>query len=77
VDLMIQTRKALCIVEVKRKKEIQRDIIEEMESKVSAIKRRKGMSTFVALVYFGDLSPVVAADGYFSVIVPFQKLLGM
>jgi len=77
VDLLIQTRKALCFVEVKRKKEIQRDIIEEMESKVSAIRRREGMSTFVALVHFGEVSPVVAADGYFSAIIPFKKLLGL
>jgi len=77
VDLLIQTRKALCFVEVKRKKEIQRDIIEEMESKVTAIRRREGMSTFVALVHFGEVSPVVAADGYFSAIIPFKKLLGL
>jgi len=77
VDLLIQTRKALCFVEVKRKKTIQREIIEEVEAKVSAIRRRDGMSTFVALVYFGELSPIVAADGYFSAIIPFRKLLGM
>ena len=77
VDLLVQTRKSLCFVEVKRKKEITRAIIDEMNSKVSAVKRPEGMSAFVALVYFGSLSPVVAADGYFSAIVPFQKLLGV
>ena len=77
VDLLVQTRKSLCFVEVKRKKEITRAIIDEMNSKISAVKRPDGMSAFVALVYFGSLSPVVAADGYFSAIVPFRKLLGI
>lgn len=77
VDLLVQTRKSLCFVEVKRKREITRAVIDEMNSKVAAVKRPEGMSAFVALVYFGSLSPVVAADGYFSAIVPFQKLLGV
>jgi len=77
VDLLVQTRKSLCFVEVKRKKEITRSVIDEMNSKISAVKRPEGMSAFVALVYFGSLSPIVAADGYFSAIVPFRKLLGV
>ena len=77
VDLLVQTRKSLCFVEVKRKREITRAVIDEMNSKVAAVKRPEGMLAFVALVYFGALSPVVAADGYFSAIVPFQKLLGV
>ncbi len=77
VDLLIQTRKALCFVEVKRKKEIGRSIIDEMSGKVASVKRPCGMSAFVSLVYFGTLSPVVAADGYFSAIIPFRKLLGV
>jgi hypothetical protein len=77
VDLLVQTRKSLCFVEVKRKKEITRTVIDEMNSKISAVERPEGMSAFVALVYFGSLSPVVAADGYFSAIVPFRKLLGV
>lgn len=77
VDLLVQTRKSLCFVEVKRKREITREIIDEMNNKISAVRRPDGVSAFVALVYFGALSPVVAADGYFSAIVPFRKLLGM
>ena len=77
MDLLVQARKALCFVEVKRKTEITRAAMDEMNSKVSAVKRPKGVSTFFALLYFGSLSPVVASDGYFSAIVPFRKLLGM
>lgn len=77
VDLLIQTRKALCFVEVKRRKEITRDVIEEVQRKIDAVKRPAGISAASALVYYGQLSPVVAADGYFSAIVPIRKLLGV
>jgi hypothetical protein len=77
VDLLIQTRRALCFVEVKRKREIGREIIEEVDRKVRAIKRPDGVSARTALVYDGLLSPVAAADGYFDAIVPFAKLLGL
>ena len=77
VDLLIQTRKALCFVEVKRRKEITRDVIEEVQRKIEAVKRPAGMSAVGALVYCGLLSPVVAADGYFSAIIPVRKLLGV
>ena len=77
VDLLIQTRRALCFVEVKRKREIGREVIEEVDRKVRAIKRPDGVSARTALVYDGRLSPVAAADGYFDAIVPFAKLLGL
>ena len=77
VDLLIQTRRALCLVEVKRKREIGREIIDEVDRKVRAIKRPEGVSARTALVYDGHLSPVAAADGYFDAIIHFPKLLGL
>ena len=77
VDLLIQTRRALCFVEVKRKREIGREVIEEVDRKVRAVKRPEGVSARTALVYDGRLSPVAAADGYFDAIVPFRRLLGL
>ena len=77
VDLLIQTRSALCFVEVKRKKEIGREIIAEVDRKVRAIKRPVGVSARTGLVYDGHISPVAVADGYFDAIVPFKSLLGL
>ena len=77
VDLLIQTRRALCFVEVKRKREIGREVIDEVDRKVRTIKRPEGVSARTALVYDGRLSPVAATDGYFDAIVPFSKLLGL
>ena len=56
---------------------IDREIIQEMDARVKAIRRPDGVSIRTALVYDGNLSPIVAADGYFDAIVPFRKLLGL
>ncbi len=77
VDLLIQTRRTMCIVEVKRMREIGREIIGEVDRKVRAIKRPHGVSVRTALVYDGHVAPIVKADGYFDAIVPFTSLLEM
>ena len=76
IDLLVQTRRTICIVEVKRMRDISRDIIAEVDRKVRSIKRPDGVSVRTALVYDGHLAPVARADGYFDAIVPFDKLLG-
>ncbi len=77
VDLMLQTRRTIYVVEVKRMNEIGREIISEVDKKVRAIKRPVGVSVRTALVYDGHLSPVARSDGYFDAIVQFSQLLGM
>ena len=77
VDLLIQTRRAIYFVEVKRKHEIGREIIDEVDRKVRSVRRPEGVSARTALVYAGHLSPVAAADGYFDAIIPFSRLLGL
>ena len=77
IDLLIQSRRTSYIVEIKRKNEIGRDIIEEVDAKVRSLKTRPNVSVRTALVYDGHLAPIVEADGYFDAIVPFHKLLGL
>ncbi len=77
IDLLVQSRRTVYVVEVKRKNEIDREIIEEVDRKVRCLKRRDNVSIKTALVYEGHLSPVVEADGYFDAIVPFSKVLGL
>ena len=74
-DLLIQTRRSLVVVEIKRRKDIGREVIDEVDEKIRAIERPEGVSIRTALVYDGHLSPVVAADGYFDAIIPFKNLL--
>ena len=75
IDLLIQTRRSMCIVEVKRRREIDREVIDEVAEKVNRLPHRSGISMRTALVYEGNLAPIVEADGYFDAIVPFAKLL--
>ena len=77
VDLLLQTRRTAYIIEVKRKHEIGREVIGEMEEKVRLLPRRSGVSVRTALVYEGHLAPIVEADGYFDAIIPFRRLLGI
>ena len=67
----------MCVVEVKRQREIGRDVIDEVEEKVKRIPHRDGMSVRTALIYDGHLAPIVEADGYFDSIVPFRSLMGL
>ena len=77
VDLLIQSKKTIYVVEVKRRREIERGIIDEVDAKVRCIKRPVGVSIRSALVYEGRLAPIVEADGYFDALVPIEKLLGL
>ena len=77
VDLLLQTRRSVCLVEIKRRREIGREVIDEMAEKVQRLPRRKGVSVRTALVYDGHLAPIVEADGYFDSIVPFRSLMGL
>ena len=77
VDLLLQTRRSVCLVEIKRKHEIGREVIDEMVEKVRRLPRRKDVSVRTALVYEGHLAPIVEADGYFDSIIPFRRLLGL
>ena len=48
----------------------------EMEEKVRLLPKRHGVSVRTALVYEGNLAPIVEAGGYFDAIIPFRRLLG-
>ena len=77
VDLLLQTRKSVYLVEIKRKNEIGREVEAEIDQKESRIALGKGKSFRRALVYEGHLAPIVEADGYFDAIIPFRRLLNI
>ena len=74
VDLLLQTKRTMYLIEVKRQGHIGREVINEMEEKVRKLPCRKGMSIRTALVYDGELAPIVEADGYFDAVIPFGML---
>ena len=77
VDLLIQTQRAVYVVEAKRRHEIGSEIVQEMENRVARIPKKRGCSVRTAIVYEGHLAPIVAAEGYFDAIIPFRTLLGL
>ena len=73
IDLLIQTQRMLMVVEIKRRREIGREVIDEVDAKVKKLKFAGNLSLRTALVYDGRLSPAVAADRYFDFIVPASR----
>ena len=73
IDLLIQTQRMLMAVEIKRRREIGHEIIDEVDGKIRKLKFSGNLSLRTALVYEGNLSPSVAADHYFDFLVPAEK----
>ena len=76
IDLLLQTRKAVFVVEVKRRREFGEEIEAEVARKVERLPVPRGRSVRTALVYEGRLAPVVRGNAWFDALVPFEKLLG-
>ena len=76
IDLLLQADRKVCIVEIKRRETIGREVIDEVESKVRALALPANVSVRTALVYEGTLSKSVEADGYFDALVPVELLMG-
>ena len=77
IDLLLQGGKTVCVVEIKRRREIGIGIVEEVNAKIKALRVPHGFSVRAALVYDGALAPSVEASGFFDAIVPASKLLGL
>ena len=75
--LLIQTPRVAYIVEVKRRIKIGREIEQEINEKVTAFPKRRGISIRTALVYDVELDEAVARSGVFDVLLPFSRLLGI
>ena len=77
IDLLLQMRNAVELVEVKRKSSIDESVEEDVEKKIARLSFRGRKSIRTALVYDGELSPSVRENGYFDAIIPIRRILGM
>lgn len=77
IDLLIQSRMSMFVVEIKRQSSIGREVIDEVREKCRRLPRPRDMSLHTALVYEGEIAPSIEADGYFDAIIPFSRLLGL
>jgi len=77
VDLLVQTRRMLYVVEIKRRESVGEWVVSEVEEKLSRLKTSRRVSVVPVLVYDGDLSKRVPADGYFGYIISAREMLGL
>ena len=75
IDLLLMSSRTWWVVEIKRRREIGVEIIDEVSRKVSNLKVRPGVSVRTALVYCGALSPAVPAEGFFDILTDVHDLL--
>ena len=75
IDLLLMSSRTWWVVEIKRRREIGSEIIDEVSRKVDNLKVRPGVSVRTALVYCGALSPAVPAEGYFDILTDAHDLL--
>lgn len=75
IDLLIQMRKSMCIVEIKHKNEIGHEVEDEVAEKLKRLNAPRDLNLRTALVYCGHLAKTVQNSGFFDAIVPFEALL--
>lgn len=74
IDLLLQTPKALYIVEIKRKKRISSSIEREVQEKIQKLRVPLSKSIRSVLVYDGILPSEIEEDGFFDYLVPVERL---
>ena len=77
IDLLIQTRRMLYVVEIKRRESVGEWVVSEVETRLSKLKTSRNVSVVPVLVYDGNLSKRVPADGYFGYMISARELLGL
>jgi len=75
IDLLMRTKHALYVVEIKHRAAIDPSVIAEVRKKVLRLNAGIGVSIRTALVYEGQIDPKVEAEGYFDFVIPFARLL--
>ena len=77
IDLLLQTKHSNFVIEIKRKREIGMEVVGEVQLKLEKLSTPRGKSARTALVYDGNLAPLIETDGYFDALIPFRQLLGL
>ena len=74
IDCLIQTKRSLYVIEIKRRAEIGGEVIGEVEEKIARLKCDRRLSVRPILVYDGRLSPSVREENYFAMIISAEEL---
>ena len=76
IDLLLQTRKSVCVVEVKRRRRIDESVETQVQEKIARLALPREISVRKALVYDGELHPQIRENGYFDFLISADRLLG-
>ena len=63
------------MVEVKRRRQIDAGIIDDVKEKVRTLRKPRGMSIRKGVIYEGELSPSVKRSGYFDALVDIGRFM--
>lgn len=74
IDLLIQTKRMVLVVEIKRRRRISAGVVDEVREKVRRLRVPSDKSVRTALVYVGELAKTVEAEHYFDFVVDAAKL---
>ncbi|PAW70562.1 MAG: hypothetical protein B9S38_07615 [Verrucomicrobiia bacterium Tous-C4TDCM] len=69
IDLMIRTRQAIYVVEMKFRRHTGIEVIDEVREKVARLKLPKSQSVRTVLIHTGELDPAIEASDYFDYLV--------
>jgi hypothetical protein len=72
---MIETKYSLYVCEVKFRKNIRTNIIEQMQEKIKRLGPVNNLSIKPVLIYVGSIDKKIIASKYFSEIINFEQLL--
>lgn len=75
IDLLIQTKHTIYLVEIKFGKTIGIEIVDEIIEKIKRLKIPKTISLRPVLIYQGELSKQIIKENFFSHLIPFDNLL--
>ncbi len=75
IDLLLRTRQALYIVEMKLRQTVPKSCTAEVREKVRRLKLPRGQSFRTVLVYGGELEQGLEDEDFFDYLVPFDALM--
>ena len=76
IDLLLQTAKSVCLVEIRRQKYVPASFEDDMRRKIAALRLPRTVSVRTALVHDGDIAPELAENRYIDFLVPVERLFG-
>ncbi len=74
VDLLVRTRSAVWVVEMKFRHKTPKTVIGEVQEKVRRLKLPSNLSARAALIYLGELDSEIPSSDYFDRLIPAADL---